>query len=141
MGLGCIGAFAGLAIGAAGAAPASGRSQMPHKMLLRAGMGFLGTIASTAVKTVGLKSFAETANEKHMGPWADMCKAAGILNTPLTPYIDADLLGHTHLAVDGSAICATGFRYAVPQLTADTLRAQVEMYVAQQLFPATALRK
>ena len=103
--------------------------------------GFLGTIASTAVKTVGLKSFAETANEKHMGPWADMCKAAGILNTPLTPYIDADLLGHTHLAVDGSAICATGFRYAVPQLTADTLRAQVEMYVAQQLFPATALRK
>ena len=47
--------------------------------------GFVGNLASQAVKTVGLKGFAEGANEKHMAPWGELCKAASIANTPLTP--------------------------------------------------------
>ena len=45
-------------------------------------------------------------NEKHMEGWATMCKAAGILNTPLTPYLDPELLAHNHLAVDGRWIAS-----------------------------------
>ena len=32
-----------------------------------------------------------------------MCQKAGVGHTTLTPYIDAELLSHTHLAVDGAA--------------------------------------
>jgi len=97
--------------------------------------GFAGTVGSTAVKAMGLKGFSEGVNEKHMEPWAEACKKAGILNTPLTPHIDAELLAHNHLACDGSLIEASGFRYAVPQLTPETLRQQVDVYIGQKLFP------
>lgn len=38
----------------------------------------------------------------------------GIHNTPLTPYIDKELLQHNHLYADGSKIEATGFTYKYP---------------------------
>ena len=62
---------------------------------------FVGNVSSAVVKAIGLKSAAEVMNDKHMEGWATMCKAAGILNTPLTPYLDQELLAHNHLAVDG----------------------------------------
>ncbi len=34
--------------------------------------------------------------------------------TPLSPYLDKELLGNNSLAIDGSAIEATGFKYEVP---------------------------
>ena len=97
--------------------------------------GFAGTVVSTGAKAMGLKGFSEGVNEKHMEPWADACKKAGVLNTPLTPHIDAELLAHNHLACDGAMIEATGFAYAVPQLTAETLREQVGVYIEQKIFP------
>ena len=97
--------------------------------------GFAGTMGSQVVKTMGLKSFAEGVNEKHMEAWGELCKGAGILNTPLTAHLDAELLKQNHLAVDGRAIEATGFAYSVPQLTAASLRPQIDAYIAQKLFP------
>lgn len=38
----------------------------------------------------------------------------GIHNTPLTPYIDKELLQHNHLFIDGSKLESTGFRYKYP---------------------------
>jgi hypothetical protein len=70
-----------------------------------------------------------------MEAWEEMCRAAGIAHTTLTPYIDAELLAHNHLAVNGRAIEASGFAYSCPQLTAATLREQVDQYIAQGLFP------
>ena len=70
-----------------------------------------------------------------MEPWGELCKAAGVLNTPLTPYIDAELLAHNHLAADGRAIESTGFTYSVPHLTAVSLKEQIDVYIAQGLFP------
>ena len=96
---------------------------------------FAGNVASSAVKALGFKSAAEAMNEKHMEGWGAMCKAAGILNTPLTPYLDPELLAHNHLAVDGRLITSTGFAYSAPQLSEETLRPQVATYVQQQLFP------
>ena len=97
--------------------------------------GFAGTMGSQVVKTMGLKCFAEGVNEKHMEAWGELCKGAGILNTPLTAHLDAELLKQNHLAVDGRAIEATGFAYSVPQLTAASLRPQIDAYIAQKLFP------
>ena len=97
--------------------------------------GFVGTIASHAMKAIGLKKVAEEFNDKHMEAWTAMCKAAGIHNTILTPYIDGELLAHNHLAVNGAAIEKTGFQYAYPQLTPETLKEQVAAYIEQGLFP------
>ena len=97
--------------------------------------GFVGSLASSAIKVMGLKRVADDYNEKHMEAWRDMCRAAGIEHTVLTPHIDAELLAHNHLAVDGHAIEATGFSYAYPRLTAETLREQVDAYIKQGLFP------
>ena len=37
---------------------------------------------------VNMSGAVEASNEKHMGPWSEMCQEAGISNTPLTPYLD-----------------------------------------------------
>jgi nucleoside-diphosphate-sugar epimerase len=97
--------------------------------------GFAGVVASSAMRAFGVKRVADDYNEKHMSAWQDMCKAAGIHSTALTPHIDAELLSHNHLAISGASIEATGFAYKYPQLTADSLREQVETYVTQQLMP------
>jgi len=97
--------------------------------------GFVGNMASSAMKALGLKRVAEDYNDKHMEAWQEMCKKAGIANTILTPYIDAELLAHNHLCVNGHAIEATGFKYSFPQLTVETLREQVATYIMQGLFP------
>jgi hypothetical protein len=100
--------------------------------------GFWGSIVSNVAK-VNLKGVTEEVNEKHLKPWADICKSDGILNTPLTPYIDTELLMNHALSVDGSAIEATGFAYDVPELTEALLREQIGYFVAQQLFPASVV--
>lgn len=97
--------------------------------------GFAGTVVSSGAKAMGLKGFSEGVNEKHMEPWAAACSRAGIVATPLTPHIDAELLAHNHLSCDGRLLEAAGFAYAVPRLTAETLRDQVTVYVEQKLFP------
>jgi len=84
----------------------------------------------------GAKSFA---NDKHMEPWAEITKRAGILNTPLTPYIHEELLSDNHLCVDGSAIEATGFEYTVPRVTVEAVRECIDGYVQQNLFPGGML--
>ena len=98
--------------------------------------GFLGNVASQALKAVGFRGFAESVNDKHMHGWASMCKKGGVLNTPLTPYIDAELLAHDHLSINGRLIETTGFKYEFPLLTEETLRPQLATYIQQGLFPA-----
>lgn len=97
--------------------------------------GFVGTIASTAMKALGLKKVADDFNDKHMSAWQEMCQRAGIAHTTLTPYIDAELLAHNHLSCDGKLITTTGFSYAYPQCTAAALKEQITTYISQGLFP------
>lgn len=59
---------------------------------------------------------AEEANEKHLRPWSELAREQGVEFTPLTPYIDKELLKQNHLFVDGSAIEGLGFRYEVPEV-------------------------
>lgn len=42
--------------------------------------GFLGSFKSKVATTVAMKTVAETANEKHLKPWSDLCKVFFILS-------------------------------------------------------------
>jgi len=71
---------------------------------------------------------AEEVNDKHLGPWAAMCSADKVLNTPLTPYLTAEILKKTYTYLDGTKLAATGFKYSVPKLSTSTLR-QVHIFI------------
>jgi len=98
--------------------------------------GFMGTFSSTVATGLAMSTVAETANEKHLAPWSDLCKSKGITNTPLTPYLDEELLYDNALSVDGSKIAATGFSYAHPEPTEALFREVIDTFVAQGYFPA-----
>jgi len=96
--------------------------------------GFYGNMLSSVAK-MKLKEVTEEINDKHLKPWSDLCKATSINNTPLTPYIDQELLYNYAYSIDGSAIESTGFRYSHPTMTEDLVREQLQYFVSQNLFP------
>ncbi|KAH3756318.1 NAD-dependent epimerase/dehydratase family protein [Pelomyxa schiedti] len=96
--------------------------------------GFFGTIMSNLAK-MNFKSTAEEVNDKHLKPWSELCKAAHIANTPLTPYLDQEVLYSNHTHVDGTAIERTGFAYQHPLITEALIREQIEYHRALGLFP------
>jgi len=101
--------------------------------------GFMGTIKSKLATSVAMKTVAETANEKHLKPWSDLCKAKGITNTPLTPYLDEELLYNNAYSVNGEKITKTGFNYAHPSLKEETLRQTINGFIALGYFPANMI--
>jgi nucleoside-diphosphate-sugar epimerase len=96
--------------------------------------GFFGSMISSLAK-LKIKEAAETANENHMNPWGEMLKESGIKFTPLSPYIDVELLYNNGLSVDGSLIEGTGFKYDYPQLTKDLLLEEIKYFQELNLFP------
>jgi len=96
--------------------------------------GFLGSMMSNLAK-VNFKGVTEEVNDKHLKPWSELCKGANIVNTPLTPYLDQELLYNNSLSVDGSAIEELGFKYDVPEVTEASVREQIQYFVVQKLFP------
>jgi len=85
-----------------------------------------------------MKNFEDVTaevNDKHLKPWSDLTKGAGIVNTPLTPYLDQELLYNNSLSVEGSAIEGTGFVYDYPKITEALVREQIDYFVKQKLFP------
>eukprot|EP00301_Raphidiophrys_heterophryoidea_P027009 c9438_g1_i1.p1 GENE.c9438_g1_i1~~c9438_g1_i1.p1 ORF type:complete len:382 (+),score=88.43 c9438_g1_i1:50-1147(+) len=96
--------------------------------------GFQGMLISQAA-SLALKSAAEHVNDQHMEPWAAICQDAKIVNTPLTPYLDHELLGSKSMSVEGSAIEATGFSYERPKMTTALVKEQLDLFVEQGLFP------
>jgi len=97
--------------------------------------GFMGNIKSKLYTGVAMKTVAETANEKHLKPWSDLTKSKGITNTPLTPYLDEELLYNTSLSIDGSKITKTGFQYKYPKMDDGLLREVVQYFVELNFFP------
>jgi nucleoside-diphosphate-sugar epimerase len=96
--------------------------------------GFEGSIVSNLAK-LKMSDVVEDVNEKHMEPWSALTKEQGILNTPLTPYLDQELLYNNSLSVDGSAITKTGFSYDVKKPSVENVREVIEKYQELQLFP------
>ena len=56
------------------------------------------------VKQLNMESVTEDINDKHLQPWSELCKNSGVINTPLTPYLDKELLKDNALSVDGSKV-------------------------------------
>ncbi|KAL5468720.1 hypothetical protein EMCRGX_G029830 [Ephydatia muelleri] len=95
---------------------------------------YFGTILSNLAR-VNMTSAVEESNEKHLAPWSTACTRDGIENTPLSPYIDKELLYNKHLSVNGTKIESTGFRYEVPEVNMKLLKEIVEDYVTMNIFP------
>lgn len=96
---------------------------------------FSGTIKSN-VANLALDKVVDAANENHLGPWLRLLSEHGVKNTPLSPFLHKTLLAHNQLSVDGSAIEAAGFKYAVPAPTLDLVRDPILQHVAQGIFPS-----
>ncbi|CAG8800919.1 33948_t:CDS:2, partial [Racocetra persica] len=82
----------------------------------------------TAIEFLNLDNAVEDSNDKHMGPWTTFIRdSKKIKNTPLTPYVDKELLYNNPLSVDGTKITVeTGFQYEVPELTDEKLVEMIE---------------
>lgn len=96
--------------------------------------GFVGSIKSNLAR-LNFQSIVEDANDTHMQPWSDMCKEKGITNTPLSPFIDKELLYNNPMSIDGTAIETTGFSYEVPQITKDLVVESIKYFEDLKLFP------
>ncbi|KAI8801898.1 hypothetical protein BJ742DRAFT_835356 [Cladochytrium replicatum] len=98
--------------------------------------GFQGTAINLYAK-MNLEAVTEDVNDKHLQPWSDLCKSSGVVNTPLTPYLDKELLKENFLSVDGSKIEREfGFSYSIPEPTSQNLKQVVDEYVAIGIWPA-----
>jgi len=101
---------------------------------------FAGKMKSKLAANLTMDAIVRSVNEKHVTPWSKMTKNASINITPLSPYLDQELLYQKHMAVDGSAIEKTGFKYEVPKPTEENLREWVKYFEALNLFPKGYLK-
>lgn len=67
-------------------------------------------------------AFVEEVNDKHLGPWSEACQKDNVENTPLTPYIDQELLSNKHLYLKPGKLTNLGFTYSYPKLTKESLK-------------------
>lgn len=85
---------------------------------------------------LNIETVTDETNEKHLTPWADILKASRIKSSPLTPYLDKELLYNNALSVDGTKITkVTGFEYSVPEVTESKLVEVIDGYKALNLWP------
>lgn len=98
--------------------------------------GFQGTIISNFAK-LNLEAITEEVNETHLQPWADLLKDAGITTSPLTPYLDKELLYNNSLSVDGSRVekDIPGFKYNHPKITTEALREVIKGFQELKIWP------
>jgi len=100
---------------------------------------FVSMIKMTAASALGTKFLVGFANDQHLKPFSDACKKYGINDTPLTPYLDEELVLPNSFSLDGSAITALGFKYDIPAPTAENLKAVLLDYVEKGWFPKQLL--
>ncbi|XP_071439469.1 uncharacterized protein [Hetaerina americana] len=96
---------------------------------------YVGSMLSSVYKT-DMATVVDEINDKHVGPWADACSTDGIENTPLTPYLDAEMLTNHHLRLDGTnLISAVNFVHDIPKINKDSVKEILDDYVEMRLFP------
>ncbi|KAF9177621.1 hypothetical protein BGZ51_008349 [Haplosporangium sp. Z 767] len=97
--------------------------------------GFKGSAFSNLAK-MDMKNLHEGTNDMHLAPWSELLKKSNIKSSPLTPYLDQELLCGDALALDGTKICVTtGFAYEHPKLTEQSLREIITDFQALSLWP------
>jgi len=101
--------------------------------------GFVNALKMTAAAAMGTKFLCSYANDQHLKPFSDACKKYGVGETPLTPYLDEELIKDTPTGVDGSKIESLGFKYDHPDLNPASLKEVLQDYVQKKYFPKELL--
>ncbi|KAG0239229.1 hypothetical protein BGW41_007845 [Actinomortierella wolfii] len=97
--------------------------------------GFQGTATSTLAR-LHMKDATEDINDKHLPPWSELLKEHNITSSPLTPYLDQELLYDNAVSIDGTKITVTtGFKYEHPKLEEKSLRAIIEDFQQMGIWP------
>jgi len=96
---------------------------------------FLNPIKMSMASSMGTKFLVGFANDEHLKPFSDACKKYGINDSPLTPYLDEELIKEVNVAIDGSAILKLGFTYDFPKPTAELLKEVLQDFVKKGAFP------
>jgi len=96
---------------------------------------FLSGLEMTGAKALGTKWLVSYVNDLHLKPFSDAMKKYGIQDTPLTPYLDEELIKDNDTWVDGCAIESLGFKYDHPEPTGPLLKEVLNDYVAKKFFP------
>lgn len=98
--------------------------------------GFQNKAVNMAAKKMTTK-VAAYSNNKHVPMWNSVCKQYNITQTPLTPYMDIELLRNNSLLIDGGKIeREIGFVYEYPEVTCELLQEVIDEYVEQLYFPS-----
>ncbi|KAF2831271.1 NAD(P)-binding protein [Ophiobolus disseminans] len=98
--------------------------------------GFHGTLIS-AFARLNLDHVVDEVNDETLDPWAELQQAAGISQTtPLSPFMEKELLRDADLSLDGSAFeKETGFTYKHEKLTKEGVEEVVESYKRMGWWP------
>jgi nucleoside-diphosphate-sugar epimerase len=97
--------------------------------------GFQGTLISQFAK-LNLENVVDDLNEDILQPWADMLEDKG-LTSPLSPFLDKELLRDTDLSLDGGLFeQVVGFEYERPDgLSVDGVREMIDSYEKMGWWP------
>ncbi|XP_055588230.1 uncharacterized protein LOC129740545 [Uranotaenia lowii] len=95
---------------------------------------YWGVVMSNMTK-MDMAGAIEEVNDKHLGPWAEICQADEIMNTPLTPYMDQELLLHKHLYLDNSKMKKFGYQLRRPRIIREYLEEIIRDFIAMKHFP------
>jgi hypothetical protein len=80
-------------------------------------------------------------NDKHMGPWADLCQNDGVANTPLNPFLHSDTLAKKNISLSGKKLSDAGFTdFEHPTVTKELLLEIIEDFVELKMFPKSLLQ-
>ena len=96
--------------------------------------GFAGAAKSNLAR-LKFKDIVNDVNETHLQPWGEITEKQGIKRTPLSPFLEPELLLNNDLAIDGTLITTLGFTYDVPAPTVDLLREELQYWIDIQAFP------
>jgi nucleoside-diphosphate-sugar epimerase len=101
--------------------------------------GFVNAIMMATASKMGTKFLVSYANDEHLKPFSDACKKYGINDTPLTPYLDEELIKDIPVAVDGGSIQKLGFVYDHPHVTVESLKEVMHDFIKKGAFPKEML--
>ncbi|KAF2025222.1 NAD(P)-binding protein [Setomelanomma holmii] len=98
--------------------------------------GFHGTLISAFAK-LHLDHVVDEVNDETLDPWAELQQEAGISqSTPLTPFMEKELIRDADLSLDGSLFeKETGFTYKHDKLTKEGFEEMIESYKRMNWWP------
>ncbi|XP_055529427.1 uncharacterized protein LOC129721178 isoform X2 [Wyeomyia smithii] len=99
---------------------------------------YWGIVMSSMTK-VDMVGAIEEINDKHLGPWAELCQKDGVFNTPLTPYMNQELLLHKHLNLDNAKMKSYGYQLKHPTIRREYLEEIIKDFIAMNHFPRSLL--